>query len=258
LSSPPPSSSPADATPASRPRGRLREWLLYHLADRRKRRSLVYAAVSLLLIGIVAAIKGAIGYYVFASAKESLYLALAVVAVVAGVFALFERRIDRALTPFGRTAAHRQALSDLAEGFPWSRIAELQRGLVTTLDTLLETRGRPSICGPTTSTSANNRRLGARDRDDDPPWFKCAAPATHRSHHRRRVGDRHPWSANAHRGQLVGFCRWCDHISFGGGLRRFGALKLRPLNDHFAARALDARPHHNLPQQLTRFVGHKC
>ncbi len=278
LSSPPPSSRPAATTPASRPRGRLREWLLYHLADRRKRRSLVYAAVSLLLIGIVAAIKGAIGYYVFASAKESLYLALAVVAVVAGVFALFERRIDRALTArFGRTAVHRQAaLSDLADELSVIEDrAELQRELVTNLDALLETsgatlylRGSDRVYARVETTDASAREAIG---DDDPAVVQMRRSHSHAPIAPIAVGSAITtplvWPMRI-RGQLVGFLAGGarDHIeSFDAAeLASVSALAetvgatLALIEPSLLGGAAGAGPHHNLPQQLTRFVGHEA
>ena len=73
--------------------------------------------VTLVALGLLAAAKGIIGYYVFAAKSTRFEVGLVLIAVVAAAFALGERRVARALEArFTRnTQKHREALAALVD-----------------------------------------------------------------------------------------------------------------------------------------------
>jgi len=114
------------------------------LADRATRRRILLVLATLVAIGLLAAVKGIIGYYVFSSRSTRIEVALTVVAAVAGLFALGERKVARFIEArFNRnTKQHRDAIAALRDEL--SEIvdrAELERRLVARFDALFATRG---------------------------------------------------------------------------------------------------------------------
>ena len=72
-----------------------RRRMVRRLADRATRRRILLVLATLVAIGLLAAVKGIIGYYVFSSRSTRIEVALTVVAAVAGLFALGERKVAR-------------------------------------------------------------------------------------------------------------------------------------------------------------------
>ena len=100
--------------------------------------------VTIAAIGLLAAAKGFIGYYVFAQKSTRFEVALVIVALVAGAFAIGERRVANALEArFSRnTKRHREGLAALGDEIALiTDRAELERRLVARFDELFETAG---------------------------------------------------------------------------------------------------------------------
>ena len=121
-----------------------RRRMVRRLADRATRRRILLVLATLVAIGLLAAVKGIIGYYVFSSRSTPIEVALTVVAAVAGLFALGERKVARFIEArFNRnTKQHRDAIAALRDEL--SEIvdrAELERRLVARFDALFATRG---------------------------------------------------------------------------------------------------------------------
>ncbi len=114
------------------------------LADRTARRRILLVLATLVAVGALAAIKGLLGYFVFSSKSTRYEVALAAVALIAGIFALCERKVASFIEArFSRnTREHREALAALRD-----ELAEipdrgdLERRLVERFDGLFKTRG---------------------------------------------------------------------------------------------------------------------
>ncbi|MFO1310810.1 MAG: hypothetical protein U1F41_01965 [Burkholderiales bacterium] len=114
------------------------------LADRTTRRRILLVLATLVAVGVLAAIKGLLGYFVFSSKSTRFEVALAGVAIIAGVFALCERKVASFIEArFNRnTHEHRAGLAALRD-----ELAEvpdrgdLERRLVERFDALFKTRG---------------------------------------------------------------------------------------------------------------------
>jgi len=133
----------AVAKPPDRWRNAKRR-VMRKLADRRTRRHVLLVLVTLLAIGSLAAVKGLIGYYVFSAGATRFEVGLVIVAIIAAVFALGERKVATALEArFNRnTRKHREALAALRDEL--AEIAEpakLEHHLVARFDELFATNG---------------------------------------------------------------------------------------------------------------------
>jgi ABC-type Na+ efflux pump permease subunit len=132
---------------SSRPRDRWRNAkrrVLRRLADRTTRRRVLLVLVTVLAIGVLAAIKGLIGYFVFSSQTTRFEVALVVAAAVAAVFALGERKVASALEArFNRnTRKHREALAQLRDELAeLPERKQLEQRLVSRFDELFATTG---------------------------------------------------------------------------------------------------------------------
>jgi predicted ATPase len=134
--------------PTPRPRaaagGGWRKRLYRRLADRTLRRRLVLVLVTMAAIGLLAAAKGLIGYYVFAQKSTRYEVALLIVGIVAAAFAVGERRVASALEArFSRnTRKHREGLAALADELATlTDRGEIERRLVARFDALFGTAG---------------------------------------------------------------------------------------------------------------------
>ncbi len=134
---------PQAASVAGRSRP-LRHRIGRHLADRRNRRHLLLVLASLLVVTILAAAKGLIGYYVAGNRTVTIELALGIATVVAVGFGFGQRRLERALEArFTRnTREHRAALAALADELAaCDDHHELEQAVVKRFDALFGTRG---------------------------------------------------------------------------------------------------------------------
>lgn len=161
---PPTARAPLAASRLARPR-RWRHHVGRHLADRRNRRRLYFAFASLLVVGVLAAAKGLIGYYLVGNRAVTLELALGIATLVALGFGLGQRRIERALEArFTRnTREHRAALAALADELAaCGDHHELELAVVNRFDALFGTRGsalyRRDETGDYTRVAANELR----------------------------------------------------------------------------------------------------
>lgn len=114
------------------------------LADRATRRRILVVLATLVAVGVLAAIKSLIGFYLFSSKSTRIEVALTFVAVVAAVFALCQRKVASYIeSRLNRnTREHREALAALRDEIaeiPDPR--ELERRLVERFDALFATRG---------------------------------------------------------------------------------------------------------------------
>jgi predicted ATPase len=138
------SSAPARATTTPGWRQFVRRRVLHRLADRRLRRRMVLVLVTVASIGMLAAAKGLIGYYVFQQKSTRFEVALLIVGLVAGAFAIGEKRLASALEArFTRnTRKHREGLAALADELATlTDRGELERRLVARFDALFATTG---------------------------------------------------------------------------------------------------------------------
>src|SRR4030095_13639069 len=142
-----PQAKPAAARKALRP---VRRHVFRYFADRTKRRRLLLVTLTLIAFGLLAAAKGIIGYYVFATKSTRFEVGLAILAVLAAVFVVLERRVARSLEArFTRnTQKHRAALASLVDeisviGDP----AQLEQRLVARFDELFGTSGTVLFVG---------------------------------------------------------------------------------------------------------------
>jgi non-specific serine/threonine protein kinase len=138
-----PLSSQANRAPRDRWRAFKRRFMR-RLADRATRRHLLLVLVTLLALGLLAAVKGIIGYYLFATKATRIEVALAVVAVIAAAFAFGERKLASALEArFNRnTKKHREALARLRDELAEAADRKtLERDLVARFDELFATHG---------------------------------------------------------------------------------------------------------------------
>lgn len=134
------------ATP-SLPRDRWRNAkrrVFRRLADRTTRRRILLVLATVLVVGVLAAIKGLIGYFVFSSRTTRVEVALVVAAAVAATFALCERKVASALEArFNRnTRKHREALAQLRDEL--AEVPErkqVEQRLVARFDELFATAG---------------------------------------------------------------------------------------------------------------------
>ena len=135
-----PPSSPHPRAPA----GSGRKRLYRRLADRTLRRRMVLVLATMAAIGLLAAAKGLIGYYVFAQKSTRFEVGLLIVGLVAAAFAMGERRVAALLEArFTRnTRRHREGLAALADDLgTLTDRAELERTLVARFDALFGTAG---------------------------------------------------------------------------------------------------------------------
>src|SRR5258706_4924026 len=142
-----PPEKPAAARKAARP---VRRRIVRYLADRTKRRRLLLVTVTLIAFGLLAAAKGIIGYYVFATKSTRFEVGLAILALLAAVFVVVERRVARVLeTRFTRnTQKHREALAALVDEIAViSDRAQLEHRLVARFDELFGTDGTVLFVG---------------------------------------------------------------------------------------------------------------
>ena len=124
--------------------GRWRRHVARYLADRRNRRHLWLVVATLVVVVVLAAAKGLIGYYLVGQRTLTIELALVIAAVVAVVLGLSEQRIERALEArFSRnTHQHRLALAALADELAvYDDPGRLEHALVDRFDALFATRG---------------------------------------------------------------------------------------------------------------------
>ncbi len=241
-----------------------------YLADRRTRRKMALVAATLVAIGLLAAAKGLIGYYVFETKSTRFEVALGLVALLAAVFAFGERRVARALEArFSRnTQKHRQALAALGDEIALiTDSAQLQQRLVARFDELFATAGTVLFVGgagrPFTLAAGTNADAPSTLAADDPLIGKLrdshvpVAPAELGS----SIAAPLVWPLRV-RGQLIGMLASGEHDY----IESFDAIEIEAvtvLTDAAAANLafLDPslvtapRTPHNLPPQLASFVG---
>ncbi|MFO1302316.1 MAG: hypothetical protein U1F54_01215 [Burkholderiales bacterium] len=144
------------------------------LADRTTRRRILLVLATLVAVGVLAAIKGLLGYFVFSSKSTRIEVALTGVAIIAGVFALCERKVAAFIeSRFNRnTREHREGLAQLRDEL--AEIPErhaLERRLVERFDALFRTRGTVLYVGDGESYAAV-----AHSRDGDVPALERSDP----------------------------------------------------------------------------------
>ena len=216
----PPSMFPQERPPPARKGSRpARRRVFRYFADRTKRRRMLLIVVTLVALGLLAAAKGLIGYYVFATKSTRFEVALALIAVVAAAFALGERRVARALEArFTRnTQKHRDALAALVDEIAViSDRGQLEQRLVARFDELFGTAGTVLFVGgagrPFGAVAGTNATVPTSIADDDPLVVKLGhahvpvAPAD--------IGSTLPaplvWPLRV-RGQLVGMLASGEH-----------------------------------------------
>ncbi|MEO8755248.1 MAG: hypothetical protein ABI624_21510, partial [Casimicrobiaceae bacterium] len=227
-------------------------------------------AATLVALGLLAAAKGLIGYYVFETKSTRFEVALAVVALLAAVFAFGERHVARALElRFMRnTQKHRQGLVALGDEIAViTDGAQLQQRLVARFDELFATTGTVLFLGgagrPFTLAAGTNPDSPSTLADDDPLVVKLrdthvpVAPGDLGS----SVAAPLVWPLRV-RGQLIGLLASGEHDY----IESFDAIEIEAvtvLTDAAAANLafLDPslvtapRTPHNLPPQLASFVG---
>jgi non-specific serine/threonine protein kinase len=262
-----PQAKPAAARKALRP---VRRHVFRYFADRTKRRRLLLVTLTLIAFGLLAAAKGIIGYYVFATKSTRFEVGLAILAVLAAVFVVLERRVARSLeSRFTRnTQKHRAALASLVDeisviGDP----AQLEQRLVARFDELFGTSGTVLFVGgpgrPFSVVAGTNADMPSVTGDDDPVVAKLrqahapAAPADLGSSIKAPL----VWPLRV-RGELIGMLASGHHDY----IESFDAAEIEgvtTLADAAAANlalldsslvAAPATPH-NLPPQLASFVG---
>ena len=262
-----PQERPAATRKASRP---LRRRIVRYFVDRTTRRRLLLVTVTLIAFGLLAAAKGIIGYYVFATKSTRFEVGLVLIAVLAAVFVLVERRVARALeSRFTRnTQKHRAALAALVDEISViGERAQLEQRLVARFDELFGTKGTVLLIGgtgrPFSVVAGANADTPPSLADDDPVIAKLrgahapVAPADIGS----SVTGPLVWPLRV-RGQLIGMLASGDHDY----IESFDVAEIEgvtALADAAAANLalLDSslvtapKTPNNLPPQLASFVG---
>ena len=153
----------------------VRRRIARYFADRAKRRRMLLVTVTLMAFGLLAAAKGIIGYYVFATKSTRVEVGLAILAILAAVFVLVERRVARALeSRFTRdTQKHRAALASLVDEIAViGERAQLEQRLVARFDELFGTEGTVLFVGgagrPFGVVAGTNADIPSSLGDDDP------------------------------------------------------------------------------------------
>ncbi|MFO1398853.1 MAG: hypothetical protein U1F48_17495 [Burkholderiales bacterium] len=124
--------------------GGWRKRLYRHLADRTLRRRMVLVLATMAAIGLLAAAKGLIGFYVFQQKSTRFEVGLLIVGLMAALFAIGERRVASALEArFSRNARrHREGLAALGDEIATlTDRREIEQRLVAGLDALFATTG---------------------------------------------------------------------------------------------------------------------
>ena len=257
----------AAARKVSRP---VRRRIVRYFADRTTRRRMLFVTVTLIAFGLLAAAKGIIGYYVFATKSTRVEVGLALLALLAAVFVLVERRVARALEArFTRnTQKHRAALAALVDEIAViGDRAQLEQRLVARFDELFGTKGTVLFVGgagrPFAVVAGTNADTPSSLADDDPVIAKLrdahapVAPADIGS----SIAGPLVWPLRV-RGQLIGMLASGEHDY----IESFDAAEIEgvtALTDAAAANlalldsSLVMAPStpHNLPAQLASFVG---
>jgi non-specific serine/threonine protein kinase len=262
-----PQDKPATARKASRP---VRRRIVRYFADRTKRRRMLLVTVTLVAFGLLAAAKGIIGYYVFATKSTRFEVGLAILALLAAAFVLVERRVARALeSRFTRnTQKHRAALAALVDEIAViGDRAQLEQRLVARFDELFGTTGTVLLVGgagrPFGVVAGANAGIPSSVGDDDPAVVRLrsahapVAPTDLGS----PIAAPLVWPLRV-RGQLIGMLASGEHDyieSFDAGeiegitaLADAAAANLALLDPSLVT--APGTPH-NLPPQLASFIG---
>lgn len=140
-------SHPAATSRSATRNGRAGGWRRHvarRMADRRNRRHLLLVLATITVVGVLAAAKGMIGFWVVGNRGLTIELALAIAAVVAVVLGLSQNRIEHALEArFSRnTHRHRLALAALADELAvYDNAGLLAQAFVDRFDALFSTHG---------------------------------------------------------------------------------------------------------------------